>query len=121
MKTADLWIRSGLVWLIGAMCYGAYLGITEKFNLQSSHAHTALLGGVWSMLFSWLFVRRGDPPLSGGGKVQWACYNLGVLAMVAGFAVLNSGGPGLMLMVPGLLLVLGMTIWIAATVWPRRT
>ncbi len=122
MKTADLWIRGGLVWLVLTIAFGIYLGVTEQFNLMSAHAHTGLLGGVWPMIVSWLYGRRGDPDLTLAAGLQWLAWNLGAAGMVAAFYFFSTGNLALgnMLSFPGAMLVLGTAIWLAIGMWRRK-
>lgn len=119
---SNRWIKSGLVWLLITMGYGMYAGITQQFHLSSSHAHAGLLGGVWAILFAWLYSRQPEEARARFAGIQWALFNLGVLAQVlALYMVMNFGGMwGMAIGVSGLL-ILGSTIWIITSVWPRST
>lgn len=117
---AILWARSGVVWLLLTMAAGLHIGITGQLGASSHHAHMGLLGGIWQMAFGFLFNGNGKP-LDGAGKVQWALYNLGVAIMaVSLYMVVREGGAWGMVIGVGGIVVLVATLWIVATVWPRR-
>ena len=116
---ALLWARSGLIWVLVAMVAGLHLGMTGEFGAASHHAHAGLLGGVWAIVFAWLFDRT-RAPLDVAGKTQWALYNLGVAIMaVAMFLVVRQSGQWGPVIGMGGLVVFGTTVWIVASAWPR--
>jgi hypothetical protein len=117
---AVLWARASLVWLLVGMAAGVQIGMAGEFGASSHHAHAGLIGGVWSMFFAFLFDRKGSPSTV-AAKVQWAIYNLAVVAMtVCLYVVARHGGIwGLGAGVSGLVL-LGTTAWIAVSAWPQR-
>jgi hypothetical protein len=79
-----LWARTALLWFIGTMIFGMYLGMTHQFGMSSPHAHMGLLGWVSSALFAflWSFAAADDRPRF--GAVHWAMHNLGAATMVIG-------------------------------------
>ncbi|MEZ5709016.1 MAG: hypothetical protein R3E02_06500 [Blastomonas sp.] len=126
MSTAalsQLWAKSGLVWLLAAMVFGMYLGLTGQFGVTSSHAHSGLLGGVWAMLFSYLYHRAdaAHGPVK-GALAQWGTYNIGVAMFVTALWMVIHGwympvfGPMIAL---GGFTVLFSTLWIVLTLWRR--
>ena len=116
---ALLWARSGLVWLLIAMAAGMHIGIAGEFGAASHHAHAALLGGVWGIAFAWLFERK-SAPLTTVAWIQWALYNLGVVTMaVAMFLVVRQSQAWGAVIGLGGLIVIGSTIWIVISSWPR--
>ena len=118
---ADRWIKSGLIWLLLAMCYGMYLGVKAQFALKSSHAHAALLGGVWSILFAWLYSRQMSDAHSKAAVIKWALFNLGVIVQVfALYMVVTAGGIwGMLIGIAGVIIIIS-TLWIVHDLWPRN-
>jgi hypothetical protein len=116
---ALLWARSGLVWLLLGMAAGLHIGIAGEFGAASHHAHAGLLGGLWAIVFAWLFDKRGAA-LTIAARAQWALYNIGVVVMaVAMFLVVRqSGSWGPVIGIGGILVIL-TTIWIVIDAWPR--
>ena len=118
-ERARLWARSGLVWLLLGMAAGMQIGLAGEYGQSSHHAHMGLLGGLWAVVFAFLFDKRGSE-LTLGGKLQWALYNLGVVVMaVSMFMVVRQGGTWGMYIGMGGIAVIVATLWIVLDVWPR--
>ena len=118
-RTVNLWISSGLVWVVLTMCYGMYLGMTQQFHLSSSHAHPGLLGGLWAIAFAFLYSRAGGRAEGIIPIVQWLMYNAGVAWMATMLYLVNTGKPVGPLIAIGGALITVSTLWIAIRVWPR--
>jgi hypothetical protein len=118
---ANLWVRSGLLWVIFTMGFGLYLGLTGQFGASSPHAHAGILGGLWAFAFAFLLDRRGEDRAPARGALQWGLFNLGLVIQVfALWMVINHGGAWGAVVGLGGIMVLAATGWIAFTVWPRR-
>jgi hypothetical protein len=119
-RMSALWARTALVWFVGAMCFGMYLGLTKQFGMSSPHAHMGLLGWVSSALFAFLYALAGNAGQSRFAPVQWATHNLGVGIMVVSLFLTLRGQAGVepLIGVGGLIVILGV-IWLAFTLWPR--
>lgn len=118
-ERALLWTRSGLVWLLVTMAAGLHIGIAGEFGASSHHAHAGLLGGVWAVVFAYLFDKK-SLSLTIAARVQWTLYNLGVATMAVGlYMVVRHGGAWGAMIGLGGLTVFGTTAWIVANAWPR--
>lgn len=117
---AFLWAKSGLIWLLGTMCFGMYLGVSGQFGMSSSHAHAGLLGGVLSLSISYLFSRIEPTKRIVAGFVQWLIYNLAAASQATGlWLVMNGHFAFVPLIIIGGSIVLLTLFWITLTVWPK--
>lgn len=123
MQSANLsflWAKSGLVWLIGTMCFGMYLGISGQFGMSSSHAHAGLLGGVLSLSISYLFSLIEPTKRISAGFAQWLIYNLAAASQATGlWLVINGHFMFVPLIIAGGSIVLLTLFWIALAIWPK--
>ena len=117
---ARLWARTALVWFLGAIGFGMYIGLSGQFGLASPHAHLGLLGWVSSMLFAFLYSATGEPAPR-GARIHWIVHNLGVVGLATGmFMIVKTGDQswGEFIGLSGSLVVLA-TLWLVAMMWPR--
>lgn len=122
-RMSALWARTALVWFVGAMLLGMYLGMTQQFHMSSPHAHMGLLGWVSSALFAFLYAladaERGLPKRA---PAHWFVHNLGAAIMVVAlFLTIRSGGDesfGMFIPIGGAMVILG-AVWLAVMLWPR--
>jgi hypothetical protein len=117
-----LWARTGLIWFLGTMAFGMYLGLSGQFGASSAHAHLGLLGWLSSIAFAWLH-NTADPEgaLAGKGRVHWALHNLGLVAHATGLWLIiktGNGAFGPMIGVGGGTMLLA-NLWLAAMLWGR--
>ena len=117
-----LWARTALVWFVGAMLFGMYLGMTQQFHMSSPHAHMGLLGWVSSGLFAFLYALAGGEGLPKRARAHWFVHNLGAATMVVAlFLTIRSGGDesfGMFIPIGGAMVILG-AVWLAVMLWPR--
>lgn len=118
-----LWARTALVWFVGAMLLGMYLGMTQQFHMSSPHAHMGLLGWVSSALFAFLYALCGaEEGLPKRARAHWFVHNLGAATMVVAlFLTIRSGGDerlGAFIPIGGVMVILG-AVWLAVMLWPR--
>lgn len=118
-NVANLWARSGLVWLLFTMLFGIYLGATGQFGISSPHAHAGLLGGLWSVGFSYLFSRATGDMKFRFALWQWVMFNIGVAIHVFALWLVMTVDPkfGGLIGLGGGIITLA-TIWIVLTIWP---
>lgn len=85
------YILLGLVWVIAGMIFGIWLGAGNHLNYANSHAHMNLLGFVTSVLFGLLHWAYPALAKSRLAMPQFAVYQVGVLALVAGKFFVDGG------------------------------
>jgi hypothetical protein len=113
-----LWARTGLVWFLLTMLFGMYLGLTGQFGFSSPHAHLGLLGWLSSAAFAFLYAATGAP--ARGARLHWAVHNVGVATMVTALFLTLKGveRAGLVIPLGGTIVILA-TLWLVAAMWPR--
>ena len=115
------YVLVGLVWLVFGMSYGIWMGITEQFNFANSHAHANLVGFVASVLFGLIY--RAYPSLAQSrlATIQFAVYEIGAVLLVAGKAVVDSGGGNSLVKGGSLVVLVGAVLMLAIFAMADRT
>lgn len=118
---SGLWARTAMLWFLGTLVFGMYLGMTQQFHISSPHAHMGLLGWVSSALFAFLYALSGNaealPKLA---PAHWAVHNLGVATMVVSLFLAIRGNEDAAKFIPlGGATVILATLWLVVTLWPR--
>lgn len=92
MRIDVTFIGGGLVFLIGGMAFGMWMGAHEDFQLADAHAHLNLLGFVISTLYG--LIHRAYPDLA-RSRLAWPqciAHFIGVLIFVPGIAIVTLTG-----------------------------
>lgn len=115
-KIGDLYILTGLVWLVLGMAFGIWMGITQQFDFANSHAHFNLVGFATSVLFGLIY--RGYPGMNQSrlAAVQFWLYEIGAVLLVGGKAMVDGGGTDLLVIVGSIVVIVGAILmaWIFA-------
>lgn len=104
------YILLGLIWLIGGMIFGMWLGATNQLNYANSHAHANLLGFVTSVLFG--MIHNSYPALAKSrmALAQLVIYQAGTLILVIGKVLIDGGQETPLLIIGSLIAVLGAAL-----------
>ncbi len=81
----NLFLRTGVLFLLCGMTAGIYMGIKEDFTYAPAHAHLNLIGGVLMMVTGLIYNSRPGiaPRLA---PIHYGTTLIGVPTMVAGIA-----------------------------------
>jgi len=82
-----IWIRIAVLYFIFAVVFGMTIGITQKFQLTTVHAHANLLGWVSLALAGIIYHLYPQAGASRLGKWHFWLHNIGLPLMVAGLYV----------------------------------
>lgn len=89
MRIDVTFIGGGLVFLIGGVAFGMWMGAHEDFQLADAHAHWNLLGFVVSTFYG--LIHRAYPNLA-RSRLAWpqcVAHFVGVLIFVPGIVVVT--------------------------------
>ncbi len=119
----NLFVRTGVVFLLVGMAAGIYMGIKEDFTFAPAHAHLNLVGGVLMMITGLIYNSRPNmaPKLA---PIHYGITIIGVPLMVAGIAGAQVRAPWFPPVVGiGSLAVLVSTLmlaWVIFTAYGRK-
>ena len=119
----NLFVRTGILFLLIGMGFGLYMGIKEDFTYAPAHAHLNLIGGVLMMITGLIYNSRPGiaPRLA---PIHYGITLIGVPTMVAGIAGAQTRAPWFPPVVGvGSLLVFVATLmlaWIIFTAYGKK-
>jgi peptidoglycan/LPS O-acetylase OafA/YrhL len=109
MKNVDeVYVGLGLVWLLGGVLLGSWLGATGHFEYTNTHAHVNSVGFAISVLFG--LVYRAYPEMR-ASRIAWpqlALYQAGAILLLAGKAVVDGGGSDSLVKIGAVVVTLGV-------------
>ncbi len=119
-KIDENYILTGLIWLLGGMAFGMYLGATGQFNLANSHAHANLVGFVASTLFGLIY--RFFPAMKSSklAMPQFWIYQIGAALLVAGKIVVDDGGADALVKLGSVVVTTGAILMLVVFVRDRQ-
>jgi hypothetical protein len=119
-KIDENYVLIGLIWLVGGMGYGIYMGITEQFNLANSHAHANLVGFVASVAFGLIY--RAFPAMKSSrlATAQFWIYEIGAVVLVLGKAIVDNGGSNTVVKIGSLIVILGAVLMLVVFAKDRQ-
>ncbi len=81
----NLFVRTGVLFLLAGMCLGLYMGMKEDFTFAPAHAHLNLVGGVLMIITGMIYNSKPGiaPRLA---PFHYGLYLIAVPVMVAGVA-----------------------------------
>lgn len=82
-----IWIRIAVLYFIFAVIFGMAIGIAQKFQLTTVHAHANLLGWVSLALAGIIYHLFPQAGVSRLGKLHFWLHNIGLPLMVVGLYV----------------------------------
>ncbi|GLQ07593.1 hypothetical protein [Sneathiella chinensis] len=88
-KLGLIYIRLAILWLLGGMIFGTWLGITENFQYSNPHAHANLVGFAVSALFGLILAVYPAVACPKLGMLQLVVYQVGAVLLVAGKVVVS--------------------------------
>ena len=125
MRIDVTFIGGGLLFLIGGMVFGMWMGAHEDFQFADAHAHWNLLGFVVSTLYG--LIHRAYPGLA-RSRLAWPqciAHFVGVLIFVLGIAIVTQTRNQLVVIAGSIVVTLatltfGFIFFTAATSEPAR-
>ena len=81
----NLFVRTGILFLLAGMAFGLYMGMKEDFTFAPAHAHLNLIGGVLMIITGIIYNSKPGiaPRLA---PFHYGIYVVAVPTMVAGIA-----------------------------------
>ena len=79
-----------ILWLIGGVLFGTWLGATEHFQFANSHAHMNLVGFVTSAIFGLILHAWPAMKEQALANVQFLTYQLGAVLLVIGKIIFDN-------------------------------
>jgi hypothetical protein len=119
-KIDENYILLGLIWLIGGMVFGIWIGITQKLGYAESHAHANLVGFVASVLFGLIYHAFPAMKSSRLAMPQFWIYTLGAILLVAGKVIFDTNGSDMVVKGGSVVIVLGALLMLFVFVTSRQ-
>ena len=105
MSVSATFLRLSVLFVLLGVCLGYWMGMTHNFTVSPVHAHINLLG--WVSMFLYGLFYRVFPDAARGWlpKVHFALAVTGLPIMMVGLTIQLLAAPGLMGLVPPMMIV----------------
>lgn len=120
-RVDDIFIGLGLAWLMAGMLMGTWLGASGNFQFTNTHAHMNLVGFAASVLFGLIYRTYPAMKASRLAVPQLALYQIGTALLLAGKAVIDTGGSEMLVSIGAITVMLGVSMMLVVFFGRSRT
>ncbi|SLN77405.1 hypothetical protein [Oceanibacterium hippocampi] len=112
-RLGEIYLKTGFIWLLVGMTFGAWLGATENLQYSNPHAHANLVGFVLSALFGLIVIVLPALRESRLAVAQYWIYQIGAVVLVVGKILVSNDPTDMAVVAIGSLIVLVGTLMFA--------